>query len=937
LIAVTLTPIGSSAVAAPQAEPMNVKSAHPTRSAPGADKPSYDPRAVLVKFRSTSTNAARQRALTGGGRAASAISGSYARVTSDAAAPELLRQLKAEPAVELAQLDYQRKLTASPNDQFYRQGRQNYLNTIRLPEAWNVSKSAGSQTIAILDTGIDLGHPDLAGRIVGSYNAVSPGSSMADPIWHGTFVAGIAGATTNNTIGVAGAAWNARLLPVKVFDSQGNTSDSVITRGIDWAVAHGARIINLSLGGSGDGPVMHDAIKRATAKGVLVVAAAGNTGEWTPQYPAAYPEALAVGATDWSGALTGFSSVGDWVDIAAPGWNIGSTYPRPLTDPDSVPYAFGGAGTSFSAPMVAGVAALVRNKFPTLTPAQVMARLKATARDAGPRGLDPYYGAGLLDAYNALGGRWAAELPMGSLPAPEPNDMPARATAMAHTSITGAISVEGDVDWYSVSSAAARKVVVTVTPPTYDEDNRAQNLDPILAVYDAKLQRIGYQDSNEPEATERLNVTLPAGAAYISVNNYNGSRDSRTYTLSVAAGTLGSSTVGSTEWIWNTVPSDFASNVALTSSPVVTFQRDLDPATVNTSTVRLLHGKTGGVVPSSVTYNVATKSVTIKPNAPLQDNTPYQISIGAVYDTANAIFFGGFSSFRTVNNAPTAITGFDATGRYASASLTWSLPPITDLDQVIVRRNTGTTPPSSPTTGTAVYAGTAAGATATGLANSTSYAFRAWVQDRSGKLSPPVDTRLVGTRATIATNTGAISYGGSVSLSGKVTRLDTGAPLAGVPVSLYARTKNSTVWREVTRPTSSATGTVSYVHKPTVSTIYQWGYNGSPDLLGSRTADKLVEVRPTITAYVSSTAIKLGGTNGFYGYLRPQHSGQTVYLQRSVSGSWTNVATTKLNSTGNYGFSIKPTTRGTYAYRAVWLADGDHATTVSVTKTFTVS
>jgi hypothetical protein len=174
-----------------------------------------------------------------------------------------------------------------------------------------------------------------------------------------------------------------------------------------------------------------------------------------------------------------------------------------------------------------------------------------------------------------------------------------------------------------------------------------------------------------------------------------------------------------------------------------------------------------------------------------------------------------------------------------------------------------------------------------------------------------------------------------VTLYSRVTRIDTNASLVGVPVSLYARTKNSSTWREVTRIASDSSGQVKYVHKPTVSTVYMWGYNGSADLLGSRSGNATVEVRPAITANLTSAAIKLGGSTVFYGYMRPQHPGQTVYLQRSPN--WATVSTGKLNSTGNYGFTIKPSARGTYSYRVVWLADGDHATTVSATKTFTVS
>src|SRR5262249_13167199 len=144
-----------------------------------------------------------------------------------------------------------------------------------------------------------------------------------------------------------------------------------------------------------------------------------------PQYPAAYPEALAVGATDSAGALTSFSSWGDWVDIAAPGFHITSTFP-----PDASRAYVRADGTSFSAPLVSGVAALVRSRFPALTPAQLQARLCATARDAGPRGIDPYYGHGVLDASAAVGGPAGPEFPQPA-PVRPPNDVPARAESKA--------------------------------------------------------------------------------------------------------------------------------------------------------------------------------------------------------------------------------------------------------------------------------------------------------------------------------------------------------------------------------------------------------------------------------------------------------------------------------------------------------------------------
>lgn len=939
LIAAVLTPLTSTTGAAAPPDPgrqAHSKFAHPAKPAvPGRAVAAPD--SVVVKFRASASASNRQKALSKhGGRAATSVSATYVKVTGGGAVSDLLKKLKAEPAVELASLNYVRKATATPNDELYVNNYQRYLGTVRMPETWNVTKTAGTQTIAVIDSGVDAGHPDLAGRIVGSYNVLAPGSAATDDNGHGTFVAGIAGATTNNVAGIAGAAWTTRLLAVKALDDEGFGTDADIATGIAWAASHGARVINLSLGGPGDGAVLRDAVAQANAKGVLVVAAAGNDGNDVVQYPAAYPEAFAVAATDIGGLLTDFSSTGDWVDIAAPGWNITSTAVRAFTPPGYDPYGFGGAGTSFSAPIVAGVAAMMRNRFTTYTPAQIMARMKTTARDAGPRGLDPYYGAGVLDAYNAVGGPWAPELPPGTRGANEPTDLPGQATAIA-ASTTGAISTEGDIDWYTVQSSAARNVTIRLTPPVYDA-NRSQNVDPILSAYNGNLQELGLIDSPEPGATEILQATFAAGTSYIAVRSYNGARDSRPYTLTVANGGTGSTDVGEQEWVTGVSPAETTAAISQSVSPVVTFRRTLNPATVTTSTVRLLHGKTGAVVPSTVTFNATARTATIDPTGTLQDNTPYRVSVGAVQDTGGDVFTGFSSTFRTVDTAPGSVTGFDATGGYGTAALRWTAPAVTDFDQIVVRRNAGTVGPPSPTTGTPVYAGFSASTTATGLAFGTTYTFRAWAKDRSGKFSAvPAETRLVGTKMLNAATPATIPFGGSVTRSGRLTRIDTGGAVTGVPVALQARAKNSTVWTVINRQTTTSTGAFSVVLKPTVSTYYAWRFDGSPDLMGNYGGYGLVEVRATITANLTKTSIPLGGYTGFYGYLRPQHSGQTVYLQRYAGGKWANTTTMKLNSTGNYSFAIKPTARGTYTYRVVWPADADHAIAISATKVFKVT
>jgi len=285
---------------------------------------------------------------------------------------------------------------------------------------------------------------------------------------------------------------------------------------------------------------------------------------------------------------------------------------------------------------------------------------------------------------------------------------------------------------------------------------------------------------------------------------------------------------------------------------------------------------------------------------------------------------------------PPAVTGFDATGSNTTASLRWTVPLGTRVSQILVRRNTGSTPPALPTLGTSVYAGTATVATATGLVNGASYTFRTWIKDNYGKYGPGADTYLAGTKVSIAATASAITYTGSVTLSTRATRTDNGAAMAGVPVTLYSKAKNATRWSTVATITSSATGDVTSVQKPTVSTSYLWGYNGSGDLLGSRSTAVMVEVRPAMSAYLSPATIKLGATASFYGYLNPPHAGMSVYLQRLSGTSWLNVANVKLATNGRYAFGIKPTTRGTFTYRVVWYADADHRGTQTVSKVLTV-
>ena len=265
--------------------------------------------------------------------------------------------------------------------------------------------------VAVVDTGTQTTHPDLAGLVVGT--ADFTGEGPADGYGHGTHVAGIVGATANNGVGVTGAAPGVDLLSVKVLASNGSGLSSWTADGIIWAVDHGATVLNLSLGAScppaqSTGCVstaMQTAISYAQSNDVLVVAAAGNDGDpngpsagnWS--WPAAYTWPIAVAATTSSSAHSGFSTSASYVDVAAPGTSIYSTY---LTSVNGG-YAYM-SGTSMATPYVTALAALLRGAHPGETATQIKARITSTATDLGAPGPDPDFGWGLINPAAATAG-----------------------------------------------------------------------------------------------------------------------------------------------------------------------------------------------------------------------------------------------------------------------------------------------------------------------------------------------------------------------------------------------------------------------------------------------------------------------------------------------------------------------------------------------------
>jgi subtilisin family serine protease len=244
--------------------------------------------------------------------------------------------------------------------------------------------------VAVIDSGIDMSHPEIKGTIAGSYDAFG---KLEKPHQHGTAIAGAIVAHAR----LMGAAPAAKLLAIRAFSSAGASAEATtmaILKGIEYASVHQARVINMSFAGPAD-PGLSRQLAAAKAKGAVLIAASGNFGPKSPpQFPAADPNVIAVSATDADDKIFRVSNIGPHISVAAPGVDI--LLPAPDNDYRLI------SGTSFSAAYVSGVAALILQRAPGLTPDAVREILQKTARDLGPAGKDPEYGAGLVDAYQAI-------------------------------------------------------------------------------------------------------------------------------------------------------------------------------------------------------------------------------------------------------------------------------------------------------------------------------------------------------------------------------------------------------------------------------------------------------------------------------------------------------------------------------------------------------
>ena len=330
----------------------------------------------------------------------------------NAAEEKIVIALSKNPHVEYAELDYLAEAFFVPNDTYFAANQWGLENTGQVikgvigtidadidgPTSWDTTQ--GGVKVAILDTGIDQNHEDLSAKVVLQQN-FTDSPTIDDLYGHGTHVGGIVAALTNNSTGVAGGCPSCQLMNGKVLNDRGSGAYSGIANGITWATDNGAKVVNLSLGGPSRSTTLENAVNYAWNRNTVVVAAAGNSANPSKTYPAAYVNAIAVAATNNKDKKASFSSYGaKWVDVAAPGENIFSTFPNhPYVINKSLGYDFG-SGTSMATPMTSAVAALIWSTPYGTSASSVRNRLEATA-DKIP-GTGTYWSAGRVNAANAV-------------------------------------------------------------------------------------------------------------------------------------------------------------------------------------------------------------------------------------------------------------------------------------------------------------------------------------------------------------------------------------------------------------------------------------------------------------------------------------------------------------------------------------------------------
>ncbi|MFC7373182.1 S8 family peptidase [Fictibacillus iocasae] len=378
-------------VAVTAALPLVVSLVSPAAAAkPVETKKEVAPQEIIVKFKSGTTNSEQNAIHSKADGKVKQDGAKFEVVTvTDGDVEGAIADYKKNSDVEYVEPNYTYHANWTPNDTYYA-SYQYAPQKVGAPSAWDITRGSSTTKVAILDTGVDYNHPDLAGKVIKGYDYIDNDWDPMDLNDHGTHCAGITAAATNNSRGIAGMAPNVSIYAVRVLDANGSGSLSGIANGIYHAADNGAKVISLSLGGPSGSTSLQNAVNYAVSKGAVVVAAAGNESTSAPSYPAYYSNTIAVAATDSADRLASFSNYGSWVDVAAPGVDILSTVPGGS-------YAYM-SGTSMATPLVAGVAGLLASQGRTAS--NIRAAIENTATQIS--GTGTYFSKGRVNAANAV-------------------------------------------------------------------------------------------------------------------------------------------------------------------------------------------------------------------------------------------------------------------------------------------------------------------------------------------------------------------------------------------------------------------------------------------------------------------------------------------------------------------------------------------------------
>ncbi len=575
---------------------------------------------------------------------------------------QVLAELRADPAVEYAEPSYRVQVLddgavtgVGVNDPLT--AGQYSLDRMRVRDAWVLSKG-GSGIVAVLDTGVQPDHPDLAGRVLPGRDFVNDDANAADDNGHGTWVAGIIAATPDDGYGIAGISWSDKVLPVKIMDASGTGSTADLVSGIVWAADNGATVINMSVGGFPYSQAVQDAVTYAWNKGAVLVGAAGNNNRDEKFYPASMTHVISVSATQREDEFSHWSSYGSAVDVSAPGSSVQTTNCTSTACPNR---SWGAhtyiSGTSFATPNVAGVVALIRAKYPTWAPQQVVDRLLSTVDDLGSAGWDSRYGRGRVNAYRALGASVAAS------PRPPGDALETNNTLSAARVIPLGIATRpsiypaGDTDVFAVDVPRAGRLDVRVTgvvdTRAYPWTKSSLKIDPVVELYTTAGTLLTRVDAVWEDGTELAQATV-AGPTRILVRvaNYfaNGNRASYTITPSFV------DTVAPK--VTSRLPAPGAMNVSRFVRVVVGFD---EPVTnVATSTVLVRDMVTAAVAPATVAYDAGRREAILTVAAKLAAERLHRVEVtSGVRDSAgNALsptswtFTTGVSGFSDTIGSP---------------------------------------------------------------------------------------------------------------------------------------------------------------------------------------------------------------------------------------------------------------------------------------------